>query len=103
MKTNSRTILYTMKDSEKSYSVKDMKERCKFTLFKLSYFKINRISLRYQTKDGLHVTILTISGLNDIYDNEFILSDYLIERLKMGLLHDLSNIKHFYLYYSYEK
>jgi hypothetical protein len=54
-------------------------ERCKYTLFKLSYFRNVRLTLKYTSKDDKQITILTIAGLSVIKNNENSLAQFIIK------------------------
>lgn len=103
MKSHSKTLLYGMKDTDKSIPFEYILKKCQYTIFKLSYYKNVKIFLRYTSKDDNHFTILSISDLNEIKNNEVMIANYIIDRLNLGLSHNLDKIKSFSLEYSYEK
>lgn len=78
-----------------------MAEKWKFALYKLSYLKYIKLSLRYSTNNSKHFTILSIEELSDLKNKEDMIAKYIIERIDLGLHHNLNDIHSVYLAYSY--
>nr|QVG61530.1 hypothetical protein [Rhizoctonia sp.] len=103
MKSHSRSILYVVDKNEKDISLNDMKDKCNYVLLKISNFNNVKIIFRYTTNNGKQVPLVSVENINDIQNNKYIISDYIISRVNLGLLHNLNEIKTFSLTYSYEK
>jgi hypothetical protein len=103
MKSKSRSILHVVRENDNSIPVNLLIEKCKYTLFKLSYFRNVKLTLKYTSNDDKQNTILTISGLPGIKNNEDTLAQFIINRIDIGLAHNINEIKLFYLSYTYEK
>nr|QVG61552.1 hypothetical protein [Rhizoctonia sp.] len=103
MKSHSRSILYVVDDNDKDIPFNDIMDKCNYVFFKMSNFNKVKFVFRYTTKDGYHVALVSLENINDIFNKKNLISEYIINRIKLGLPHKLNEIKSFTLSYSYEK
>lgn len=103
MKKNSKSILYNVKERDKTIPYELLKEKCRIVLYKLSYFTDVKLSLRYDTKDFKTVTLFSIDNVSSALTDIVSLSNYIVDRILLGIPDDINNIVKFYLYYTYTK